>query len=97
MQLVGFRKVKAAVIAALKAGKYQHEARANIVTKNLLATGTISVDEVLSLLQKSNGLQYSTSPHHADDMIDVHLLKTGGWYIKFYFIDSDTMFISVHQ
>ncbi|MBN9402579.1 hypothetical protein [Castellaniella denitrificans] len=30
--------------------------------------------------------------------IDVHVIKTQGWYIKFYFVgDPDTLFISVHH
>jgi hypothetical protein len=27
----------------------------------------------------------------------VHVLKRDGWYIKFFFIEPDTWFISVHQ
>lgn len=29
-------------------------------------------------------------------VITVHVLKTTGWYIKFYFLDPSTVFISVH-
>lgn len=93
----GFKAVKKAVIAALQEGNYQHEARDDIDQKNLLATGAITADAVVTLLKKSNGLQYSCSSLHKDIDIDCHLIKTGSWYIKFYFIDPDTFFISVHQ
>ena len=93
----GFKAVKKAVIAALQGGNYQHEARNDIDQKNLLATGAITAGEVITVLKKSNGLQYSCSRLHKDIDIDCHLIKTGSWYIKFYFIDPDTFFISVHQ
>ncbi|WP_181427854.1 hypothetical protein [Pseudomonas mosselii] len=44
-----------------------------------------------------DGSHYSSSPHHAVPAIEVHVLKRRGWYIKFYFIEPQTWFISVHQ
>lgn len=94
---MGFRQVKAAVIKALKAGTYQYESRGDIATKNLLAIGAIAAEELAAIIARCNGTQHSSSPHHRDARIEVHVIKTDGWYVKFYFIDPDTMFISVHQ
>lgn len=91
-----FKVVKKAVMEALKAGAYQHEARSSIDVKNLLATGEVSAAEVMTLLGKSRGTEHQCSLHHFDSRITVHVIKTGGWYLKFYFIEPDTWFISVH-
>ena len=93
----GFKKAKHDVIAALEAGDYQHASRGSIDVKNLLATGEISAQEVISIIKKCSGTQHSCSPHHSVPSIEVHVLKTGTWYIKFYFIDPSAWFISVHR
>lgn len=78
-------------------GSYLHEARNEIDSKNKLATGEISAVEVAELVKKSTGNDHSKSLHHADRSITVHVISRKGWYIKFYFIDPVTWFISVHQ
>jgi hypothetical protein len=93
-----YREVKRAVISALRSGRFQHEARAGVNVKNLLATGQITAQFVESLIARSDGTQYSSSPHHNAASIDVHIIVSGGWYVKFYFVgDPETVFISVHQ
>lgn len=93
----GFKAVKRAVIQALQDGDYQHEARASVDVKNLLATGEVSAAEVIDVIKRSNGTNYYCSPLHTSAKIDCHLIKAGGWYVKFYFVDPTTIFISVHQ
>lgn len=93
----GFKAAKKAAIEALISGNYQHEARNAIEVKNLLATGEVSAEFVAGILRKSRGTEHSCSPHHAVSRIEVHVIRSSGWYIKFYFIDPDTFFISVHQ
>ena len=93
----GFKKAKHDVIAALEAGDYQHASRGSIDVKNLLATGEVSAQEVISIIKKCSGTQHSCSPHHSVPSIEVHVLKIGKWYIKFYFIDPSAWFISVHR
>lgn len=93
----GFKQVKRAVIEALKDGRYQHEARNDINVKNLLATGEVTANEVIDLLRRSNGMQYEVSPHHSSSAFNVHIITVSTWYVKFYFLDPDTWFISVHQ
>jgi hypothetical protein len=95
---IKYSEVKLAVIAALRAGRFQHESRHDIEVKNLLAMGSVSPLFVERIIVKSDGTQHTSSPHHEIDAVDVHVIVSGGWYVKFYFIgDSDTMFISVHQ
>ena len=93
----GYKAVKKAVITALESGDYQHEARGAIEVKNLLSTGHISSADVITIIKGSNGTNYECSPLHGSSKIDCHLIKSGGWYVKFYFLDPTTTFISVHQ
>lgn len=93
---IGFRAVKKAVIAALETGNYQHEARSSIDVKNLLAMGEISAAEVARIIRRSNGTHYLCQPLHGHADLDCHVIKAFGWYVKFYFLDPDTIFISVH-
>lgn len=97
MSFIGFKEAKRKVIAALKNGAYQHEARDNIDTKNLLQMGSVSAAQVCDLLRVCQGQDHSSSPHHQAPDIQVHVVRRDGWYIKFYFVDPDTVFISVHQ
>lgn len=90
--------VKRAVIAALRSGMFQHEARAGINVKNLLATGQVAAQFVEALIMRSDGTQYSSSPHHIVSSIDVHIIVSSGWYVKFYFVGNpETVSISVRQ
>jgi hypothetical protein len=97
----GYSSVKKCVLKCLKEDKFQHEQRDNIDVKNLLATGEISKDDVISLIKSSNGTCHSKSPHHVKSSFIVHVIKNKGWYIKFYFLEVDddenlSVFISVH-
>lgn len=94
----GFKAVQRMVIAALQSGAFQHETRSQIDLKNLLHCGEVSAEEVQALIQRAIGTEYSCSPHHHISEVSVHVIKTQGWYIKFYFVgDPDTLFISVHR
>jgi hypothetical protein len=98
MSKVGFKLAKQKVIEALLNGTFQHEAsRSNIDTKNLLFMGQVTPADVFDLLKRSNGKDHSSSPHHLDTTIEVHVIQREGWYVKFYFLDPVTFFISVHQ
>ena len=92
-----FNTVKSEVINCLKKGRFQHEVIGAIDTKNFLSTGEISVDDVIRLISKTKGFQYECSPHHMVSGIDVHIFKPDNWYIKFYFVAPNVMFISVHK
>ncbi len=95
---MGFTEVKDTVINALAAGTYDHEPRAGAIDeKNKLATGEVTPEFVANLIKRSTGADYSCSPHHKAQDIEVHVITKNGWYVKFYFLEPDTVFISVHE
>lgn len=98
---MGFKEAKKEVINCLNNGLVQHEARNEINIKNLLVTGVVSNNDVAAMITGSRGNEYSSSPHHFDKTIDVHIIKTSKdgkkWYIKWYIADPDSVFISVHN
>lgn len=93
----GFKKARHGVIAALQSGQYLHVARGDLDVKNLLAMGEVSAETIVEIIRSCSGVHHSCSPHHAVPTVDVHVLKRHGWYIKFYFIEPHTWFVSVHQ
>lgn len=98
MPKTGFKEAKRKVIAALQSGAYQHEAtRSNVDTKNLLLMGLVTAEQICDVLKRCQGQDHQSSPHHQVPSIEVHIIQRDGWYIKFYFVDPDTVFISVHQ
>ncbi|MFT4925499.1 MAG: hypothetical protein ACI8WB_001592 [Phenylobacterium sp.] len=98
---MGFKAVKDKVINCLKTGNIYHEIRHDVDIKNVLSTGVVTADEVAAIIGRSRGDSYSSSPHHLDCNIDVHIVKTKfagfNWYIKWYFLEPDAIFISVHH
>ncbi len=98
---MGFNDIKQRVISCLLEGTYDHEVRRNIDVKNLFQCGQLSEQFLMELILATRGSQYDVSPHHKAPEIDVHVMKPVKnrleWYIKFYFVDPDLMFISVHQ
>lgn len=97
---MGLKDVRSKAIGCLKSGKIQHDTdrSGKIDEKNLLATGQVTVDEVIEQLNKTKGTEYESSPHHTVENIEVHIFKPkSGWYIKCYFIEPDIFFISVHK
>lgn len=98
---MGFREAKKQVIACLRAGYVLHEARDEIDAKNIFATGSVSNEEVEQIILRARGDEYSASPHHFDRDIEVHIITTWrdglNWYIKWYFLEPNCVFISVHH
>ncbi len=94
---MGFKEARRKVLKALADGSYQNAARKSIDVKNELATGAVTSMEVAAIIRRSNGRDHSMSPHHRAQSVTVHVIVREGWYIKFYFIDPDTWFISVHS
>ena len=52
---------------------------------------------MIELINKTKGSEFETSKHRMIKNLDVHIFKPKGWYIKFYFIEPDIFFISVHR
>lgn len=98
---MGFKDVRCLLIDALESGRYQHEYRADMESKNLLATGEVTAEFVAQLLRRCRGDQYRASPYHYDARVLCHefMPAIGGerWYLKAYFLSSGAVFISVHQ
>ena len=93
----GFKAAKQKVLKALADGTYLHETRGNIDVKNLLLTGEITPDDLATIILRCAGVHHEATPHHQVRGLYVHVLKRDGWYIKFYFVDANTIFISVHR
>ena len=103
---MGFTAAKAAVVAALHEGNFEHEARDALAEKNLLAVGDVDANEVAALVFRTRSEDYGESPHHWDQSVVVHTFRPTvrgeRWYIKVYFVEIDrddrpAMFISVHR
>lgn len=98
---MSFREIKWKVIKCLKNGNIEFEARRAIHLKNLLSTGDISPLEVADLISRASGDNHETRPYHFDSSIDVHIITVTRagvhWYIKWYFTDPTSVFISVHH
>lgn len=98
---MGFKEAKATVLDCLVSGHVLHEERGSIDIKNLFATGLVSVKEAAQIIGRSAGNDYCCSPHHFDKDIDVHVIRTTSsgrhWYIKWYFLGPDSVFISFHH
>lgn len=98
---MGFKQAKRRIIDSLNSGQFLHEERGDIDVKNLLATGVVSATDVVDILSKARGDSYSTSPHHFDGKVDVHIITTShlgkDWYIKWHVSEPDAVSISVHN
>ena len=98
---MGFKEIKKKLVECIKNGNYDHEIRNNIDIKNIFLIGLLSEDELIEIIKSSNGNQYSLSKHHLDSSVDIHIIKpikdNKKWYIKFYFLEPNTVFISVHE
>jgi hypothetical protein len=98
---MGFKDVRCLLIDALESGHYQHEYRADMESKNLLAIGEVTAEFVVDLLRRCRGDQYRSSPYHFDPGVLCHQFtpKLDGerWYLKAYFLSAKAVFISVHR
>jgi hypothetical protein len=98
---VGFKEVKSKAIKCLDDLNFDHEPRADRHIKNLLYTQAVTPAEVKEMIHCCGGTEHKSDFHDMDRSITIHILKPkgkyDGWYVKFYFVDDGTMFISVHS
>lgn len=94
---MGFKEAKRRVLKALISGDFVHAVRDRIDEKNLLHAGDVTTEEIIEIVKNSNGNDHNETPHHTVPSTTTHVLKREGWYIKFYFVDRETTFISVHK
>ncbi|RBI72289.1 hypothetical protein DQW77_11060 [Roseovarius sp. TE539] len=91
------RRQKRRAIEALRNKTYQIAERQEIETKNLLYGNSVSEEDVIEIIIKCRGQDHEIRPHDMIKTVDVHILRKDGWYIKFYFLDPETFFLSVHR
>ncbi len=94
---MGFKEAKKKLIECLENGNIRHEERCSIDIKNLYAIGEITTEEVINIVKIARGNNYESSPHHYDRSIEVHIIRINTWYIKWYFSEPNTIFISIHK
>ena len=101
---MGLETARKALVRALMDGDFQHEARDTISEKNLLAIGVVTEVEVVLMLRRTRGDQYSQSPHDWDRDTVVHVFRPEiageRWYVKAYFLEQPhgtAVFVSVHK
>ena len=98
---MGFKEIKYQVIECLKQGNFLHAQRKDIDIKNLLAAEEITIKKLINILKQTRGSEYKSSPHHCISSVTVHIVKTSysgvKWYIKWYFIAPNSIFISIHK
>jgi hypothetical protein len=101
---MGFNAAKRELLAALETGNFQHEVREVFSEKNLLAVGDVSADQVIRVVKRARGADYSVSPHHWDPRTEVHVFRPTvegtRWYAKAYFLEvpeGTAVFISIHR
>lgn len=96
-----FKEIRTALIYCLKNGLYDHEIRADMQSKNHLFSGNVSAERVIDMALACTGSDYHSSPLHGNSKVVAHILtpkgKFLGWYIKFYYVDPNSIFISVHN
>lgn len=87
------------IIQCLTEGNIQNEHRPN--DKNVFKSGKLSIDKLIEMIYQTTDQQYEHSLHHVLEKVKVYILKpvieNEEWYIKFYFIEPDCWFISVHK
>jgi len=99
---IGFRKARQRLCEALRNPRtIVHEPRTDQAKKNLLANGVVTCAEVLAVARAANGTDYKEDAHDQDASIVVHIIRRAhqgiDWYIKWYCIEPNVTFISVHH
>lgn len=98
---VGFRAARRRLCEALNTPRtIIHEPRSEQPSKNLLQSGVVTPEEVFEVVRAARGHEYNESPHHQEAEIIVHVIarphQNVDWYIKWYIIEPNAVFISVH-
>jgi hypothetical protein len=87
--------------AASGRGTIRHEARTQAHEKNLLASGEVPLSILIAVVRKGRGGGYSEAPHHQAPGVVVHIIRCTAfgidWYVKWYVLEPDVWFISVHH
>ena len=96
MKRVGFKHAQRTLLQSIDEGSIRHEVRAQVDQKNLLYAGAVTMSDVRTLIERARGNQYESRQHHWMSDTEVHILKASSWYIKWYILEPNAVFISVH-
>jgi hypothetical protein len=99
---IGFRAARRRLCEALQdPSTIIHEERSHQEEKNLIATGEVTPIDLLEVARAANGNDYQEAPHHQDASVVVHIIEREhqgvAWYIKWYCLEPNVVFISVHH
>jgi hypothetical protein len=99
---IGFKEARRRLCQALQnPTSIVHEQRGDQEEKNLLATGVVTPREVLNVVRAATGNDYEEDVHHQDASVVIHVISRTHqgleWYIKWYFVEPNVIFISVHH
>ena len=97
----GLKTLSAGSLSVYGRGNIEFAVRRDVDLKNLLSTGDVSVPEVINVIMRAGGADHRMSSHHYDSSVDVHIITVTcaglHWYIKWYFDEPASVFISVHH
>lgn len=98
MTLAGARRVFTRLLG--RKNSWQAEYRSDMATKNLLAIGAVTPEQVVKMLDSCKETQYSFYPHLDDPTVTVHDFRPNWdgkrWIVKCYLLTGSAWFISVH-
>lgn len=84
----------------LAKGAFQAEFRPDMTSKNWLAVGKLSADDVIQIIQACKEARYRTYKHLDDPRTIVHDFRSRWreqrWVVKCYLTEGSAMFISAH-
>lgn len=96
-----FLKLKEKAIDCLLHGAVAHFERKKADTKNDLLSDKVNTEFVIKLFEVAKLEQYEKRVHYNDPRLIIHVLKPVFegtiWYLKFFIVDPDIIFISVHK
>jgi len=99
---IGFKEARRRVCQALQnPSTIAHEERDDQQEKNLLAAGAVTPADVLEVARAANGNDCEELAHHQAASIVVHIIRREHqgvqWYVKWYCVEPNVVFISVHH
>lgn len=90
---------KRKLLEAMRAGRVAHESRGAQEEKNKLAVGDLSLQDATAMMGAARG-PGEYRPHEMVPGLMVWIVRPEisgvRWYVKFYFVEDEAIFISFH-
>lgn len=98
---MGFSSDKKRILSDLESLNFDHEARTGRAEdENLLAAGLITAERAIEIVMCARGQQHESRSHHQVTDLQIWIFKPvhegAVWYVKGYFAEDQTWFISFH-